>query len=343
MCEDMKSESEKYSFVGFGALRNVSWPYKTSKIGDVRIFRVDMLPKRVRQHVDDQFLERSLTGINMPDIERYDYLSQQRTKSHHVLKYGNLFGGLHRRMADPIRTTHFVVARCEGPLSEADLGQELAWKRLTEVLTSIRLVGGQDVSFVFPAVDLKGVGGIENGLGFQTNEHPELESPGFNPKTTRITKSEVSLIKKTTNQLTNHPELNIVCTRFNLGIGKPSKNDALLDLVVGLEALYLPDVGGELSYRLRMRCSRHLGESVTEIHEIFSKLNDLYKMRSKLVHGDALTIEQAAEKTAFKETPVQALEFAFSILSRGLLRVLKDEKDWSDSGRGQYFDSFVLS
>ena len=60
--------------------------------------------------------------------------------------------------------------------------------------------------------------------------------------------------------------------------------DQIIDLAIALESLYLPDGGGELSYRLRIRAARYLKTGLPERKELASHLGALYKARSKAVH-----------------------------------------------------------
>lgn len=60
----------------------------------------------------------------------------------------------------------------------------------------------------------------------------------------------------------------------------------MLDFVIALEALLLPDDSrGDLSYRFRLHGAYYLSSSVMERPGIAEQLNDLYKLRSRLVHG----------------------------------------------------------
>ena len=60
--------------------------------------------------------------------------------------------------------------------------------------------------------------------------------------------------------------------------------DQIIDLAIALESLYLPNGGGELGYRLRIRAARHLKTDLPERKELASHLGAFYKARSKAVH-----------------------------------------------------------
>jgi len=72
-----------------------------------------------------------------------------------------------------------------------------------------------------------------------------------------------------------------------------------LDLVVVLEAMF-NDGQGEVTFKIRQRTSNFCGGTIEEKKEIFEKINDVYKARSKLVHGGDLTLDRYGEYHTFK-------------------------------------------
>lgn len=104
----------------------------------------------------------------------------------------------------------------------------------------------------------------------------------------KIDVNDAKKLKKLYRQLTaiKTKELQSIQTatvRFNF-----SYNIALLysviDLMIGLEALYLAD-DKELGYKLAIRASFLLGDIPPKRGEVFSTLMAAYGLRSKLVHG----------------------------------------------------------
>ena len=77
--------------------------------------------------------------------------------------------------------------------------------------------------------------------------------------------------------------LDISIRRFNKGLDDHFPEDKLIDFIIALEALYLPEMG-ELSYRLGLRSSILLAEEGKE-KEIRELLKETYDVRSKIVHG----------------------------------------------------------
>jgi hypothetical protein len=81
--------------------------------------------------------------------------------------------------------------------------------------------------------------------------------------------------------------LRLVMQRLLRAMRRGQPVDAAIDLGISLEALYLSDMGddpGELSFRLRTRCARLLGNSQLEREEIFRVMGQIYGLRSKAVH-----------------------------------------------------------
>lgn len=79
--------------------------------------------------------------------------------------------------------------------------------------------------------------------------------------------------------------LNIAFARF--GQASDSQN-ALIDLAIAFEVLYLNDRGGGLKQRLQTRVARHLGVDLEERNQIANLMAAFYGARSQLVHNGDL-------------------------------------------------------
>jgi hypothetical protein len=73
--------------------------------------------------------------------------------------------------------------------------------------------------------------------------------------------------------------------RLHLGYSREDDPDALLDFVIALEALLLPDGDQELKYRFCVNGSLYLRPEGGTASGIHASLGNLYKTRSRLVHG----------------------------------------------------------
>lgn len=72
------------------------------------------------------------------------------------------------------------------------------------------------------------------------------------------------------------------------GLGRIRPDDAVIDFSIGLEALLSPGEQ-ELSYRIPMRAAYVMAWEGGEIGKTFKDLRALYKVRSKIVHGDKVS------------------------------------------------------
>ena len=84
--------------------------------------------------------------------------------------------------------------------------------------------------------------------------------------------------------ITPNSFLETAIRRLNISYEKRLE-DRIIDLMIVLEALF-QDSNGELSYKLSLRCAYFIGKNADERKEIFDKLREAYKTRSKIVHGE---------------------------------------------------------
>ena len=73
--------------------------------------------------------------------------------------------------------------------------------------------------------------------------------------------------------------------RLSLGIERKELEDRLIDYMIGLEALYLPDGNQELSFRLSLRVAFLLCSDLTKRKEMYKFIKGMYDTRSNIVHG----------------------------------------------------------
>jgi len=99
-----------------------------------------------------------------------------------------------------------------------------------------------------------------------------------------------------------NPVLQLALNRFNLAGERQSPEDRVLDLMICMEVLFLPDGNEELTFRLALRAARFL-EPVdrNKRAELFANLKEGYKVRSAIVHGAVASRKQ-------KMSPAQASE-----------------------------------
>lgn len=117
--------------------------------------------------------------------------------------------------------------------------------------------------------------------------------------------------------------LSVSIHRWIKSKGESSTQNRLIELRIALEALYLKDVGGEMSYRIATRGAWHLGGNQEERRTTFSILRNVYDLASKVVH--ARNIGDTDEKQN------KILEDGQDVCRRGILMVLKqNEPNWDE-------------
>jgi hypothetical protein len=87
-------------------------------------------------------------------------------------------------------------------------------------------------------------------------------------------------------RISEHRQLQVAVGRFKLAYERRRSEDTLVDLWIGLEALFLPDEPPqELRYRASLRVAYFLGEGAGEREGTFRKIRNSYDVRSAIVHG----------------------------------------------------------
>lgn len=124
-----------------------------------------------------------------------------------------------------------------------------------------------------------------------SSRFPFAENTVFGDKC-KITNSDVkelvevlTLLKQTRSQI-----FRISSNRLSFGIERRLYEDKLLDFIIGVEALYLPDGNDELTFRLSLRVAFLLEETGSKRKELFEFIKKMYKIRSKIVHGNTYNL-----------------------------------------------------
>ena len=94
----------------------------------------------------------------------------------------------------------------------------------------------------------------------------------------------------------NHkPMFSIPISRLGSSLrrrGSLRKEDELIDAVIALEALYEVE-GAELTHKLSTRAAWFLGQDFAQRAEIHKDIKDIYKSRSRVVHGRTMRAQDA--------------------------------------------------
>ncbi len=102
-----------------------------------------------------------------------------------------------------------------------------------------------------------------------------------------LVKSEIEELSDIYQFITKEKDtrFNIAMRRLSLGMERRNIEDKLIDYMIGLESLYLPNGNDELTFRLSMRVAFLLGDQ-DHRKEIFDFIKKMYATRSKIVHGN---------------------------------------------------------
>lgn len=139
----------------------------------------------------------------------------------------------------------------------------------------------------------------------------------------------------------HHPNfLTLPLSRFHDYYGRTSEIDGLLDLVIALEALF-GGGGQEVGYSLAVRCSCFLETDVERRKIIFSRLKDIYDVRSSVVHG-RFTLPRKWRKLRGEDYDIALaliVDDAEEYVRRAICKILIDKQlnKFEDSERRQKF------
>lgn len=112
-----------------------------------------------------------------------------------------------------------------------------------------------------------------------------------------------------------------VLHQFAIGASHERAADSLIAFMVALEALFVPSLAGEATYRFRLNGARFLGDSVDMRREYYENLGQLYRVRSKLVHTGS------ASETELRDGRRLARSVAATAITRALREGWPSGKD----------------
>ena len=99
--------------------------------------------------------------------------------------------------------------------------------------------------------------------------------------------------------------------------------DRMIDLGIALESLYVPEGGGEITFKLSVRAAGHLKEDPADRRKLKKAFGDIYKWRSEAVHTGKLTKKT---KNLSQEKVEEFIETAQDYCRDSILKILKEGK-----------------
>lgn len=188
------------------------------------------------------------------------------------------------------------VLEKEYEIDSSNLGEfQQKQRNLRTVLTALRLIKpgtlGYRVSAWEPLEDVR-----ENASIIQSFYSPDQLAWGEGEY--RLEKEDIEILQRfwSENQdrlfkLEKLGAMQRAISRFEMSYLKYEHVDKFLDLMIAMEALYIK--GGERmeSYRMSQRAALMLESDQDKRMELRKRIKELYKIRSRLVHGGSLKIK----------------------------------------------------
>ena len=152
-----------------------------------------------------------------------------------------------------------------------------------------------------------------------------------------VEKSQIREAKRLHEILDKNPEvrekLRVPINRWIKSKTLQEPIDKIIDLGIALEALYVPDGGGDTTYKLAIRAARHLGKDKQDREDLLTQFKHIYACRSRAVHDG-----HVAETVRFGEEKISRSKFithAQDLCLRSITKIL---------GKGKFtdWDSLIL-
>lgn len=149
-----------------------------------------------------------------------------------------------------------------------------------------------------------------------------------------VTKNQVKEIVKVFKGLVESKSnrLNVASNRLNAAYLRKEETDSIIDICVGLEALFVGNDRGEITHKLASRLgalwSRNPGIILSPL-EVFNAVKKIYDYRSKIVHGS----KKVSNKRLIKVHPgkeIEAVNLGLDILRHAILVMVQNQKYLED-------------
>jgi hypothetical protein len=138
----------------------------------------------------------------------------------------------------------------------------------------------------------------------------------------------------------------ICVRRFNAALDRIALDDAVVDHLIGAEALYLKDAGspeerGELAFRLALRAASFLEKEELDRKTIYKFMKRAYDLRSRVAHGG--TLPSTVKIEGRDEIPIyQFVEELGSYMRVSFKRATRKYSSDTSFGTTAYWDGLLL-
>lgn len=157
-----------------------------------------------------------------------------------------------------------------------------------------------------------GIGGIRGRKDHPVHNSVELS----NYKLTQ------AVFKRLSDNSTLPRSLELSLSRFGFALSRRELSDAVVDIVIALEALFSKGPSTALSYKVPLFASLYLTNDLVKRREIRALLSTVYDVRNKLVHGSAKGLD--------RPTLTAAIDVARDLICKSLLHGVPDPKSIDD-------------
>lgn len=191
-----------------------------------------------------------------------------------------------------------------------EVDRALPERILADLATSLRLAGADKITAPWLLRDsVERTYGPENYRTLVSSSDPG----GYGTSTLDLALCErASDIFNRLGRIQGKRNIALAIQRFNFATQRRRLEDALIDSWIALEAIFLPEAGTELSYRVSLRVAYFLSSSSDERLELFRRVRASYEERSRIAHGEEPKDLQ------------NVAEFTVSTLQQALLKALDE-------------------
>ena len=125
-------------------------------------------------------------------------------------------------------------------------------------------------------------------------------------------------------------KLRIPIDRWRQSKALGSNIDKIIDLGIAFEALYVPDGGGDLTYKFSIRAARHLGKNKKDRNKLLTKFKQIYNCRSSAVHSGQ--VDQTVKFGKKRISVSDFIEKAQDLCRKSIKKILEDGEfpDWDN-------------
>ncbi|MBU1692276.1 MAG: hypothetical protein KJ958_10570 [Gammaproteobacteria bacterium] len=247
-----------------------------------------LISRRVKQQV-----RTPLSGLTLPEgvewIELTDRFSVRKLSDEEISDLGShdvTSGDRHDIISRSVSTAAFIeedvlfrlTPDYSEPIAQSDL-QQRNQEQLGTLLSALHVLKEGRVGVIASFFDIGPL--VLPGLGGHSMA-PLVRHPFASMN---LTSEDIPRLFEVHSRLTanQRDEVRIACVRLMDAEHRMSPVDALLDAVIGLEALLNPNDSSELSFRVALNYA-FLG--TTEVRRVrFERIRDIQKVRNRVVHG----------------------------------------------------------